>query len=64
MSDNGFSDKVKGTVNKVKGEAKDQIGNATNNTSLQAEGKVDKLKGKTQEKISDMKEKFSDTDND
>lgn len=50
------SDKVKSTVNKIKGEAKDQIGNATNDPALQAEGKKDKLKGKTQEEISKLKD--------
>jgi len=64
MGNNGFSDKIKGAVNKVKGEMKDQVGNATNNTSLQAEGKMDKLKGKVQDKIGEMKDRFSDIDND
>jgi len=64
MGNNGSSDKIKGAVNKVKGEMKDQVGNATNNTSLQAEGKMDKLKGKAQDKIGNMKDRFSDSDND
>ncbi|WP_432353838.1 CsbD family protein [Sporosarcina sp. A2] len=54
--DHGFSDKVKGAVNKAKGEAKDQYGNATNDASKQAEGKWDKLKGNVQEKIGEMKD--------
>lgn len=32
----GLSDKVKGAVNKTKGEAKDQFGNATDDHKLQA----------------------------
>ena len=36
----GLSDKVKGTVSKVKGEIKDQIGNAIDNPKLQAKGKL------------------------
>lgn len=56
MSDNSLSDKIKGTVNKTKGEVKDQVGNATDNTKLQAEGKKDKLKGEVQEKIGQIKE--------
>ncbi|HJF33990.1 MAG TPA: CsbD family protein [Sporosarcina psychrophila] len=63
MTNNSFSDKVKGTVNKVKGETKDQIGNATNDASLQAEGKFDKLKGEAQKKVGELKDKFSDTNN-
>lgn len=62
MKDNGFSDKTKGTVNKVKGEVKDQVGNATNNQKLQAEGKIDKVKGKTQEKIGEVKDGFKKRD--
>ena len=63
MTNDGFSDKVKGTVNKVKGEAKDQVGNATNDASLQAEGKFDKLKGEAQKKVGELKDKFSDNNN-
>lgn len=56
MSDhNGLSDKIKGNVNKVKGEVKDQVGNATGNSRLQAEGKMDKLKGAVQEKVGELK---------
>ncbi|AMQ08228.1 MULTISPECIES: CsbD family protein [Sporosarcina] len=63
MTNGSFSDKVKGTVNKVKGETKDQIGNATNDPSLQAEGKFDKLKGEAQKKIGELKDKVSDNNN-
>lgn len=41
---NSTGDKIKAGVNKAKGEVKDQIGNATNNRSLQAEGKKTKPK--------------------
>ncbi|VDG98399.1 Stress response protein CsbD [Lysinibacillus sphaericus] len=54
--DHGFSDKVKGAVNKTKGEAKDQYGNATGDAEKQAEGKLDKMKGDVQEKIGKMKD--------
>lgn len=53
---NGLSDKIKGGVSKIKGEIKDQVGNATDNTSLQADGKKDKLKGAIQQKIGKLKE--------
>lgn len=48
-----------GLSGKVKGEAKEQIGNATNNAKLEAEGKIDKLKGEAQHKISEFKDKLS-----
>lgn len=53
----GLSDKVKSGVNKVKGEIKDQVGNATNNAKLQAEGKIDKAKAAAQDKVGDLKDK-------
>ncbi|MBM7715810.1 CsbD family protein [Siminovitchia sp. FSL H7-0308] len=37
--------KIEGTWDKVKGEAKDTFGEATDNKRLQAEGKWDKAKG-------------------
>lgn len=52
----GESEKTKAAINKIKGEAKDQIGNATNDPDLQAEGKKDKLKGKAQEKVGKAKD--------
>ncbi|MFC4402275.1 CsbD family protein [Gracilibacillus xinjiangensis] len=58
MSNNkGLSDKVKGNVNKVKGEAKDQIGNAVGNSKILTEGKKDKLKGQWQEEVGNKKDK-------
>ncbi|HSI67105.1 MAG TPA: CsbD family protein [Planococcus sp. (in: firmicutes)] len=57
MSNNkdSFSDKVKGAVNKGKGEVKDQVGNATNDPGKQTEGKFDKAKGHVQDAIGDTK---------
>ncbi|OES46634.1 CsbD family protein [Domibacillus iocasae] len=54
---NGLGDKLKAGVNKAKGEVKDQIGNATNNTRMQADGKKDKVKGEVQERIGESKER-------
>ncbi|MFB4163202.1 CsbD family protein [Alteribacillus sp. JSM 102045] len=53
----GWSDKVKGAVNRAKGETKDQLGNAADDPKLQREGKVDKVKGNIQENIGDQKKK-------
>lgn len=58
--DNGLSDKIKGGVNKAKGETKDQVGNATDNSRLQAEGKFDKGKGEVQHTIGEAKEDTND----
>ena len=56
---NGFTDKVKGSGNKLKGEVKESIGRNTNDPSLQAEGKKDQVKGETQEKVGDVKKKIT-----
>lgn len=57
-----LSDDLKSTVNKVKGEVKEQVGNATGDRSTELDGKKDKLKGKAQEIIGDVKDKFSNKD--
>lgn len=57
MSNEGFSDKLKGAVSKGKGELKDQVGNATGDHQKQNEGKFDKAKGDVQSKIGDLKNK-------
>jgi uncharacterized protein YjbJ (UPF0337 family) len=54
---NGLSEKVKSAVNKVKGETKDQVGNATNDRRMQNEGKKDKLKGDVQKEIGNVKDR-------
>ncbi|PLT31401.1 CsbD family protein [Peribacillus deserti] len=56
----GTSDKLKGAVSKVKGEFKDQVGNATNDRDMQAEGKAHKAKGTLQDTVGDLKNTFTD----
>jgi uncharacterized protein YjbJ (UPF0337 family) len=53
------TDKVKGTIDQVKGEAKEQWGRLTDDHSLEAKGKIDKAKGKLKEGIGDVKDNFS-----
>ncbi|MCY8233155.1 CsbD family protein [Priestia endophytica] len=48
---------MKSAVNKVKGETKDQVGNATNDRHMQNEGKKDKLKGDVQKEIGKVKDR-------
>lgn len=57
MSDN-FKDKVKGTVDKVKGEAKVQYGKATDDTKKVIEGEADKAKGEAKKKMGELKDSF------
>jgi uncharacterized protein YjbJ (UPF0337 family) len=52
-------DKIKGSLNQLKGEAKEQWGKLTNDPSTETEGKLDKVKGKCKEGIGKVKEKLS-----
>lgn len=56
----GMRDKMKGTWDKVKGEAKDTFGDATDNERMQAEGKWDKAKGEAKQKYGEAKDAFKD----
>lgn len=51
-------DKVKGKIDQMKGEAKEQWGKLTNDPSTVSKGKVDKAKGKLKEDIGKRKDKL------
>ena len=51
-------DKVQGKINDLTGQAKEKVGEATDNPNLQEEGQDDSLKGKVQSKIGDVKKVF------
>jgi uncharacterized protein YjbJ (UPF0337 family) len=52
-------DKVKGSLDQLKGEAKEKWGKLTNDHSTETEGKMDKVKGKVKVGIGKAKEKWS-----
>lgn len=52
-------DRVQGSLDQVKGEAKKQWGKLTDNPSTETEGKMDKAKGKLKEGIGKVKDKWS-----
>jgi len=52
-------DKVKGSFDQLKGEAKEQWGKLTNDRSTETDGKLDKVKGKMKEEIGKTKDKWS-----
>lgn len=54
-------DRIQGAVNKVKGAAKEAIGNAAGDAKLIAEGKLDKAKGAAQNAIGGVKDAVRDT---
>ncbi|MEK4386569.1 CsbD family protein [Solibacillus sp. FSL W7-1464] len=56
---NGFTDKLKGAANKIKGEVKEEIGKNTNDPSLQVDGQRDQLKGEAQERAAEVKDKIT-----
>ncbi|MQM24832.1 CsbD family protein [Glycomyces albidus] len=56
----GAFDKAKDKGEQMKGRAKEQWGDATDNETLENEGRGDELKGKAKEKWHDLKEEGSD----
>ncbi|MFF2447223.1 CsbD family protein [Neobacillus sp. NPDC058068] len=55
-------EQIKGKLDQVKGEGKEQWGKLTDDHSKEAEGKMDKVKGKLKEGYGDVKEKLSEKD--
>jgi uncharacterized protein YjbJ (UPF0337 family) len=53
------NDKVNGSVDQLKGEAKEQWGKLTDEPSKVVEGKIDKAKGKWKNGVGEVKETFS-----
>lgn len=58
--DHGRKNRMEGTWDKIKGEAKDTFGDMVDNEKMQAEGKWDKVKGEAKQSYGEMKERFSD----
>ncbi|AWN36501.1 CsbD family protein [Methylobacterium radiodurans] len=50
------TDKIKGAINEAIGNAKQGIGNATDNDRLKTEGKAQELKGTTQRGVGEAKD--------
>jgi uncharacterized protein YjbJ (UPF0337 family) len=57
MSDMGAFDKAKDRAEQTAGEAKEELGQATDNEDLEAAGKRDRLKGEAKEKAHDLRDK-------
>ena len=47
-------------LDKMKGRAKQAVGDLTDDEDLQREGKIDESAGKAKEKVGDMKDKADD----
>lgn len=52
----GVFDKAAGKAEELKGEAKQAVGDATDNESMQAEGVADEATGKGKQAVSDVKD--------
>ena len=50
------SEHIKAGINKLKGEAKEALGKATDDASLRAKGMADKAKAKAQDAVGDAKD--------
>lgn len=53
-------DRIDGAANKVKGVAKEAIGNAAGDAKLVAEGRLDKAKGTVQNAVGGVKDAVRD----
>ena len=53
------NDQIKGKANEVAGKVKEEVGDATDNTSLEAEGQDQKIGGKVQKKVGQVKKVFN-----
>ena len=51
-------DQIKGKFHEVKGEIKEKVGKATNDSDLEAEGQSENLAGKVQKKIGKIEDVF------
>ena len=56
MTDSGTRDRVEGTIEEKKGEAKQAWGDATGDDRTKAEGMLDEAKGKAQQTWGDVKD--------
>ena len=54
----GIVDKAKNTAEKLAGQAKEAVGDETNNDDLKAEGQKDQAKGSVKNAAEDVKDVF------
>jgi uncharacterized protein YjbJ (UPF0337 family) len=56
----GAGDKIKNAAEKLKGSAKEKVGDATDNEEMQAEGRVDESKADLKQATEKAKDAFKD----
>jgi len=60
----GDRDRMEGSVEELKGNAKQAWGDLTDDDKMKAEGKVDAAKGRMQQAVGDIKDKAEDIKDD
>jgi uncharacterized protein YjbJ (UPF0337 family) len=60
MAEAGDRDRVEGTIDEVKGKAKQAWGDMTDDEQAKVEGMVDEAKGKAQQFLGDIKDAAQD----
>ena len=56
----GAGDKIKNAAEKLKGEAKEKVGDATDNEDMAAEGRIDESKADLKQATEKAKDAFKD----
>ena len=54
LTERGTENQADGTIDRLKGKAKDAAGSLTGDRSMEAEGKMDQMKGKVKQEIGDF----------
>lgn len=60
--DKSNENKIKGKMDKVRGEAKDQYGRLVDDKGKRVSGKMDKIKGEIKEKLGEAQDNFKNND--
>ena len=55
---------LEGKGEELKGEVKEEIGDATDNRDMEAEGRADQMSGKVDQAVQDAKDSLRDLDED
>jgi uncharacterized protein YjbJ (UPF0337 family) len=58
--ESGDRDRIEGSIEETKGEAKQAWGEMTDDERMKAEGKLDEAKGRAQQFLGDIKDKVDD----
>ena len=63
-SEESVANRIGGTINQIKGNVKEVIGDVIGDGSLKREGQHDRIKGRLQDEYGDLKEKEAELERD